>query len=291
MLLGALEAGGTKMVCAIGDENFNIFDKISIPTRNPQETIPQIYRYFHDKNIEALGVGAFGPVNLNRSSEMFGCILDSTKLAWRHYPIRKILMDCLRVPVGLDTDVNAACLGEVTVGSAKGLDPALYLTIGTGIGAGIFVNGRMLHGMLHPESGHIYLMRHPEDKFTGICPYHKNCFEDLASGPSIQKRWGKKVIDLADNKEVWEMESYYIAQALVDYIMLLSPEIIILGGGVMNQTQLFPLIHKKVKEMIGGYLNTDRLNDMEHYIVPSALSGNQGIIGCLQLAKLSLEDK
>jgi fructokinase len=277
------------MVCAVGDEKLNLLDKITIPTGDPETTIPEVIRYFQDKKIEALGVGAFGPIDLKVSSESYGCILDSTKLAWRHYPLRKRLIEDLGIPIGLDTDVNAACLGEVAKGTAAGYDPVVYITIGTGIGAGIYVNGRLLHGMLHPEAGHIYLMKHPEDPYSGNCPYHKHCFEDLAAGTAIEKRWGKRAAELADCREVWELESYYIAQALVDYIMILSPELIILGGGVMNQRQLFPLIRDKVRVLMGGYVNTRRMADLDSYIIPASLGGDQGIIGCLRLARQSLE--
>ncbi len=290
MVFGALEAGGTKMVCAIGDENLHILDKIMIPTTDPENTMPQIIRFFKDRGIAALGVGAFGPIDLKQSSKSYGCILDSTKLEWRHYPLRRRLIESLKLPIGLDTDVNAACLGEVTKGCAGAYDPVLYITIGTGIGAGIFVHGKLLHGMLHPEAGHIYLMKHPTDHYNGNCHYHRNCFEDLAAGTALQKRWGKKAEELAGCEEVWELESYYIAQAIVNYIMVLSPEIIILGGGVMKQRQLFPLIREKVKTLAGGYIHTRQLAELEHYIVPASLNHDQGIIGCLQLAKLSLQE-
>lgn len=285
MLFGALEAGGTKMVCAVGDENLKIIDKTVISTTNPEETISQICSYFRNKNIAALGVGAFGPVNLDPKSDRYGCILDSTKLAWRHYPLRNKLMNSLQVPIGLDTDVNAACLGEVTAGNGRGHDPVIYITVGTGVGVGIYVNQGLLHGMLHPEGGHIILKRHPEDNYSGNCHYHKDCIEDLAAGPSIEKRWGKKADQLTDREEVWELESYYIAQALVDFIMLLSPEKIILGGGVMKQSQLFPLIREKVIQLAGGYIRTNSMENIESYIVSAGLGGDQGIVGCLQLAK------
>lgn len=289
MLFGALEAGGTKMVCAVGNENLEIIDKISIPTLDPETTIQQITNYFKDKKIASLGIGAFGPVELNSKSNRYGYILETPKLAWRHYPLRNMLMNSLQVPIGLDTDVNAACLGEVTAGRGKGYDPVIYITVGTGVGMGIYVNGGLLHGMLHPEGGHMSVIRHPDDKFKGSCIYHKNCIEGLAAGPSIEERWGIKGDRLAARDEVWELESYYIAQVLVNCIMLLSPEIIILGGGVMKQTQLFPLIRAKVKELVGGYIKTDRIADLDNYIVPAGLDGDQGIVGCIQLAKNALK--
>lgn len=283
MLIGALEAGGTKMVCAVGTEDGRILEQVSIPTTTPEDTVPKVVGYFKDKKIAALGVGAFGPVDVDPRSETFGFILDSPKLAWRHKDLLGGLREALKVPVGLDTDVNGSCLGEVAYGCARGLDSVVYMTVGTGVGVGVWINGGLLHGMLHPEGGHILLSRHPEDPEGGVCPYHKNCLEGFASGPSIEARWGKKAVDLKECSQVWEMESYYIAQALVDYILLLSPQKIILGGGVMHQTQLFPMIRSHVKEMLGGYIHTKELQDMDHYIVPASLKDDQGIMGCIRL--------
>ncbi|MCB7317922.1 ROK family protein [Lacrimispora sp. 210928-DFI.3.58] len=289
MLIGALEAGGTKMVCAIGKEDGTILEQVSIPTTTPEETIPKIIAYFKDKKIDALGVAAFGPVDVKPGSETYGYILDTPKLAWRHKDLLGDLRKELDVPIGLDTDVNGSCLGEVTYGCAKGLDSVIYITIGTGVGVGVWVNGKLLHGMLHPEGGHILLTRHPEDPDGGICPSHHNCLEGFASGPSIEARWGKKAIELIDKPEVWELESYYIAQALTDYIMILSPQKIILGGGVMHQEQLFPLIRGKVKELVNGYINTKELADIDNYIVPASLHDDQGIMGCIKLGLDALE--
>lgn len=283
MLIGALEAGGTKMVCAVGREDGSILEQVSIPTTTPEETVAGIVDYFKGKDIVALGVAAFGPVDVKPQSPTYGQILDTPKLAWRHFDLLGALKKELDVPMGLDTDVNGSCLGEMTYGCAKGLDSVIYITIGTGVGVGVSVGGKLLHGMLHPEGGHILLSRHPEDPNGGVCPYHKNCMEGFASGPSIEARWGKKAVELVDRPEVWELESYYIAQALVNYIMILSPQKIILGGGVMHQEQLFPLIRRKVKEMIGGYLNTKELTDMDNYIVPASLHDDQGIMGCIKL--------
>ena len=288
MLIGALEAGGTKMVCAVGREDGTILEQMSIPTTTPEETLPKIVSYFKDKEIQALGVAAFGPVDLDTSSDTYGYILNTPKLAWRNKDLLGGLKE-LGVPMGLDTDVNGSCLGEMTYGCAKGLDSVIYLTIGTGIGVGVGINGRPLHGMLHPEGGHILLNIHRDDPKGCICPNHKNCFEGLACGPSIEARWGRKAAELADRAEVWELESYYIAQALTDFIMILSPRRIILGGGVMHQEQLFPLIRAKVKEMIGGYLDTRELKDMDSYIVPASLHDDQGIMGCIKLGLDALE--
>nr|WP_024836724.1 ROK family protein [Clostridium sp. 12(A)] len=283
MRLGALEAGGTKMVCAIGNENGEIFERVSIPTESPDVTMPKLIAYFADKEIEALGIGCFGPIDLNRNSETYGCITTTPKLAWKNYNIVKAFQDALSVPVGFDTDVNGSALGEATWGITKGLPNSMYITIGTGVGTGIITNGGLLHGMLHPEGGHLLLSRHPKDSFEGTCPYHKNCLEGLAAGPAIEARWGEKGTQLADRKEVWELEAYYIAQALVDYIMVISPQRIVIGGGVMHQEHLMPLIREEVKRQLAGYIDTKELSDIDQYIVLPSLNDNQGIMGALKL--------
>lgn len=288
MLFGALEAGGTKMVLATGNENGEILDRASIPTEAPSETVAKINDYFKNKNISALGIGSFGPVDLDRASKTYGYITSTPKLAWANYDLVGNIQKVLNVPVGFDTDVNASVLGEVTWGILKGLPSGIYITIGTGVGLGVYMNGSLLHGMLHPEAGHLLLPRHPEDTFEGNCPYHPNCLEGLASGPAIEKRWGKKAFELADNPAVWDMEAYYIANSLVSYILTLSPHRIVLGGGVMHQEQLFPLIRQKVAELLNGYIKTPQIADIDHYIVPASLNDNQGIMGCIQLAKLEL---
>ena len=290
MRLGAVEAGGTKMVCAIGDEKGNIEERVSIPTKTPEETIPLLIDFFKQRNIDALGIGCFGPLELNKKAEKYGYITTTTKLAWRNFDFLGSMKKALQCPVGFDTDVNGSVLGEVTFGQAKGKSCALYLTIGTGIGAGIYIEGKLLHGMLHPEAGHVLITRRETDTYGGKCPYHKNCLEGLAAGPAIEGRYGKKAVDLAEEEDVWDLEADYIAQALTGYILTLSPEIIILGGGVMHQMQLFPLIRKKVTEYLGGYVNTEELSDMEHYIVPASLHDDQGIMGCLELGRKALED-
>ncbi len=280
------------MVCAIGDENGRISDRISIPTTIPEETVPKIVDYFKEKEITALGIGCFGPIDLRRESPTYGYITSTPKLAWRNYDIVKELKKALHVPVGFDTDVNASLLGEATWGIAKGKSVAMYITIGTGIGAGIMAEGNLLHGMLHPEAGHIPIRPHETDiekGFTGVCPYHKYCFEGLATGPSIEKRWGEKGAKLAGKKEVWELEAHYIAEAVYGYILTLSPQIIILGGGVMHQKQLFDLIRKNVVEMNAGYIRTKELEDIGNYIVPCSLNDNQGIMGAVKLGLMELE--
>lgn len=289
MIFGALEAGGTKMVMAIANENGEIIEQKSIPTETPAITIERIIRYFQDKYIDALGIGSFGPINLDRNSEKYGFITSTPKLEWANYDLVGNLKRALNVPIGFDTDVNASVLGEATWGCLKGLPSGIYITIGTGVGVGIYENNQLLHGMLHPEGGHILLSKHPEDSFEGVCPYHPNCFESLASGPSIEKRWGRKAYELKEHDEAWELEAYYIAQGLVNFILTLAPYKIVLGGGVMQQEQLFPLIRKEVVRLINGYIQSPQYDDIDNYIVAASLDGNQGIMGCIQLAKQEIQ--
>lgn len=284
MRIGGIEAGGTKMVCAVGDEQGNIEEKIIIPTQTPQETMSKILDFFQKKDIEAIGIGCFGPVDLNRKSETYGYITKTTKLLWVDYNIVGIVSQALKVPVGFDTDVNSAMLGEAIWGAAKGIENAIYITIGTGIGVGVYINGTLLHGLVHPEAGHVLLQRHPGDTYSGYCPYHKDCAEGLAAGPAVEQRWGKCGIELADRKEVWEMEAYYIAQAVTDYIMTYSPEKIILGGGIMRQKQLYDMVRKQVLELLGGYIASDSiLKHIDEYIVAPKLEEEAGIKGALYL--------
>lgn len=288
MRLGGLEARGSKMICAVGTEDGVLLDQTIIPTRGPKETMEDVIAYFRDKEIEALGIASFGPVDVHKNSPTYGHILDTPKEAWQRYDLLGTIRDALQVPVELETDMNGACLGEMTFGCAKGLDSVVYVSIGTGIGAGIAVNGQLLHGMIHPEAGHMLLRRHPRDGYEGICPFHATCFEGLASGPAIAERWGRPAEELHNNATVWEMESHYIAQAMVNLILIMSPRVIILGGGVMKHEALFPMIRKRVKKILNEYLDTEELQDLDKYIVPASLKGNQGVLGCIELARRAL---
>ena len=282
---GSLEAGGTKMVCAIGDEQGNILERISIPTLAPENTMPAILDFFKNKNISALGIGCFGPVDLDKKSPTYGYITTTPKLAWRNYDIVGVCEKELGVPVGFDTDVNGSALGEATWGCTKDLDNSIYITVGTGIGVGVIIDRKPYHGMLHPEGGHIFLARHPQDPMErGVCPYHELCLEGLASGPAIAARWGKPGAELADRKEVWELEAYYLAQAICSYIMILSPERIIVGDGVSHQEQMMPMIRAEVQRQMGGYIQAKGMQDLDSYIVLPSLNDNQGIMGGLKLA-------
>ena len=284
-LYGALEAGGTKMVCAIGDENGNILERISIPTRTPAETMGPMIDFFRGKGIRALGIGCFGPVDLKKGSRTYGYITSTPKLAWQNYPIVAEFEKALGVPVGFDTDVNAAALGEATWGCTRDVENSIYITVGTGVGVGVIIGGKPYHGMLHPEGGHILLARHPDDPMVGSgCPFHENCLEGLAAGPSLEKRWGIKGAVLTGRKEVWQLEAYYIGQALADYILILSPERIVLGGGVTHQEGLLALIRQETAKQLAGYIRTAAIDHLDSYIVGVSLNDNQGVMGAVKLA-------
>ena len=284
-LYGALEAGGTKMVCAIGDENGNILERISIPTRTPAETMGPMIDFFRGKGIRALGIGCFGPVDLKKGSRTYGYITSTPKLAWQNYPIVAEFEKALGVPVGFDTDVNAAALGEATWGCTRDVENSIYITVGTGVGVGVIIGGKPYHGMMHPEGGHILLARHPNDPMVGSgCPFHENCLEGLAAGPSLEKRWGIKGAELTGRKEVWQLEAYYIGQALADYILILSPERIVLGGGVTHQEGLLALIRQETAKQLAGYIRTAAIDHLDSYIVGVSLNDNQGVMGAVKLA-------
>lgn len=285
MRFGALEAGGTKMVCAIGNEKGEILERVSIPTRTPEETVPDMLDFFRGKGIAAMGIGCFGPIELDKTAPNYGSITTTPKLAWQNYPIVRVFREALGVPVGFDTDVNAAALGEATWGCTRDVANSLYITVGTGVGVGVILEGRPYHGMMHPEGGHILLSRHEKDPMEGsFCPFHRNCLEGLAAGPALEKRWGKKGVELEDFPEVWELEAYYIGQAVCNYIMLLSPERIVVGGGVLHQQQLLPMIRREVERQLAGYIRTKELSDLASYIQGVSLQDNQGVMGCIRLA-------
>lgn len=289
LCIGALEAGGTKMVLAVGMPNGEILERELIPTAEPARIVPKIITWFADRRIDALGVGAFGPTGVNPELPSYGRVLSTPKQGWVNYDFLGVLLANLKVPIGYDTDVNAACLGEVSFGAARGLKNIVYLTIGTGIGAGVLLDGKLLHGMLHPEAGHIPTGREKNDPLMeSACKYHTFCLEGLAAGPSIEKRWGLPATELEDKTEVWELEATYLAKALATYVLCYSPQRIILGGGVMKQIQLFPLIRQKLTDILNGYITTPEFDAMDSYVVASGCGGDQGILGALTLGVQAL---
>ena len=292
MRIGAIEAGGTKFICGIGNEQGIIEDKISFPTGEPERTLEQVISYFEHNNVDSIGIGTFGPIDINPSSPSYGCVTTTPKPGWANYPFLTSLKKVFDVPFGWDTDVNAAALGEAMWGSAKGLDSCIYYTIGTGIGVGVFAEGRLVHGLVHPEGGHLLIRRHPEDRFAGTCPYHGDCLEGLAAGPAIEKRWNMKGGDIPADHMSWAMEAFYIGQSVTASILMFSPKKIVLGGGVMHQKQLYPLIRTEVQSNLNGYVSVKAvLDNIEDYIVPPVLGDNAGLCGALALGLQAIEDK
>ena len=291
VLLGALEAGGTKMVCATGYADGTVVESEQIPTREPAETMKDVAAWFADKGIAALGIGAFGPTAVDPASPRYGQILETPKTAWRYFDLMGSLREPLGVPCGYDTDVNVACLGEVTFGCAQGLDTVVYLTIGTGVGAGVLSGGKLVHGMMHPEAGHVRLVRDPRDPLTtdSACPFHENCLEGLIAGPGIAKRWGgKSASEMAGDAEAMDLLAGYLAQALYTYILCYSPQRIIIGGGVADHTPIIELARPKVAALLNNYIVTPEVADLDSYIVGNSLEGKQGVMGCLELARRAL---
>lgn len=288
---GGIEGGGTKFVCALGTGPDDLRVTMSFETGAPEATIDQAIAFFlqqqrEEGGLEALGIGIFGPVDVRPASKSYGRMLRTPKPGWSDVDILGPFQRALGVPVVIDTDVNAAALAEWSWGAAQGCDPALYLTVGTGIGGGAVVGGRPLHGLLHPEMGHIHVKRHPEDSFAGLCPFHGDCLEGMASGPALERRWGATAETLPPDHVAWDLEAYYLAQAVTAYIYSLSPQRIVLGGGVMRQPGLLSAVREKVRDMLGGYvwseLATDRIDE---YIVAPALGDRAGVLGALALAR------
>ncbi len=292
-MYAGIEAGGTKFNCIVAENPKHIIAEKRIATTEPEITMQKVYEFFRTSmqqeniKLQAIGIGSFGPLDLDPTSSMYGAITSTPKIAWRNYNIKKAIETALEIPAVLDTDVNAAALGEYLWGAGKGKQSVLYLTIGTGIGGGIIIQGEPLHGMLHPEMGHIYLpISSDEGAFRGICPYHGNCFEGLASGPALQAQWGVEAEELAEDHPAWKREAHIIAQALCNYICILSPHIIILGGGVMQQKQLFPLIRSQVQTLLNGYVQAPSIiNNIDSYIVPPGLGNRAGVLGAIGLAQ------
>lgn len=289
---GALEAGGTKFVCAITDDNGQILAEKRLPTQDPTGTLNAACQFFREgfESLgppKALGVASFGPVELNKSSPRYGHIGKTPKAGWSHTDMAGALKREFGCPVGFDTDVNAAALAEHRWGAGRGVANLAYVTVGTGIGAGIIVNNTPIHGLMHPEIGHIHPRRHARDsEFKGVCPFHGDCLEGLASGPSVVARWGAELSQLPPDHVQWEIEADYLGQLCAQLTATVSPERIVLGGGVMSHERLFPAIRSRLKHWLAGYIDrAEVLGDAEQYIVPPALGNRSGVLGAVVLAQ------
>ncbi|CAM3181836.1 ROK family protein [Paenibacillus lupini] len=284
MRIGAVEAGGTKFVCGVGNEYGVIEHSVSFPTEQPEVTLGKVIDYFRENQVEAIGIGSFGPIGLHSGNPQYGFVTTTPKPGWANFDFLGTLKQQFDVPYGWDTDVNAAAYGEAVWGAAKGLQSCLYYTIGTGVGIGVYAEGQLVHGLVHPEGGHVPVKRHPDDHFRGLCPYHGDCLEGMAAGPALEARWEQKGDQLPADHRAWEMEAYYIAQSITGAILMLSPQKIILGGGVMKQMQLFPHIQEAVKRNLNGYVSAAEITEnIDRYIVPPGLGQQAGLCGALAL--------
>ncbi len=292
VLYGALEAGGTKFVCAVGRGPQELVAETRFPTTTPQETLRQAIEFFRSYDVAAIGLASFGPLDLDPSSPSFGSITTTPKPGWAWTNLLAYLRAAFNVPVVVETDVNAAAFGEYAwVAENRALDSLAYFTIGTGIGGGFIVRGQIVHGLTHPEAGHIRIPHDRQrDPYSGSCPFHGDCFEGLACGVALAARWGQPAEVLPDDHPAWVLEAEYIALALVSVICMLSPQRIILGGGVMQRAQLFPRVRRRVRELLNGYIVSPQLvGDLETYLVPPALGKRSGVLGAMALARRLVE--
>lgn len=290
-LFGAIEAGGTKFVCAVGTGP-NDLQEVRFPTTTPEETLGKAVDFFRPfrQDLVSIGVGTFGPVDLNLSSDTYGHITSTPKKHWSHTDFIGTLRKEFDIAYGFDTDVNAAALSEAKWGAGNGLSNLVYITIGTGVGAGVLAGGKLVHGLVHPELGHMFLPKHPDDNFAGNCPSHGDaCFEGLCAGPAIEARWGKPGFELGEGHPAWELQAHYVATALVNIICTLSPEKIILGGGVMDQEHLLVKIRAKTLALLNGYVQHPALLDgIDSYIVRPGLGNKAGVLGSMLLGSCLL---
>jgi fructokinase len=284
---GGIEAGGSKWECAVGTGPADLRATETVPTTTPGETIDRVVAFFEREGpVDAIGIGSFGPVDSKPSSPTWGHITTTPKPGWAGADVAQEIRRRLSVPVAFDTDVNAAALGEHCWGAARGVDTFCYITVGTGIGGGGMVGGKLLHGLVHPEFGH---MRIPHDRdadpFPGVCPYHGDCWEGLASGRAVEARWGRPAEELTAD-EVWELQARYLALGLVCVICVLSPERIVMGGGVMARPGLLPLVRHAVTELMNGYLDQAAMSvGIADFITPPALGSRAGMLGAIALAE------
>ena len=288
-MFGAIEAGGTKFVCAVGSGPDDL-ETIQIPTTSPEATIGAAVAFLAGRaggELQAVGIASFGPLGLDPDSPSFGHITSTPKLEWRNFDLAGAVRRALGVPIGFDTDVNGAALGEARWGAAKGLADFVYLTVGTGIGGGAVVGGRVIHGLVHPEMGHIRLPHdRARDPYPGICPYHGDCLEGLASGPSMEARWGAPASELPPEHPAWLLEAHYLALGVASFVCTLSPRRIVLGGGVMQQAHLFGLVRAELLELLNGYVQAPEITErVSEFVVPPLLGPRAGVLGALVLAE------
>jgi fructokinase len=294
-IYAGVEAGGTKFVCAVGTTK-QILSTVTIPTSNPDETMSKVLAFFEKQRSElgdfsGLGVGSFGPLDLDPESRTFGYIGKTPKLNWSNFDLISAFRS-LNCPIGIETDVKAAGLAEATLGGGRNKKVVLYVTIGTGIGVGVIFGKKCFRGRSHPEIGHMIIPQDSSDSdFTGVCPYHENCLEGLSSGPAIEKRWGVPLSKLPIDHPAQSLQSGYISALCANLILSFSPEIILIGGGVMKAPALLDKVHGNVLRLLGGYISSvETLDDVKSLIKTPELGDQAGIFGSLLLAERALSE-
>jgi fructokinase len=289
-LFAGIEAGGTKFVCGVGTGPEDLVQS-TIDTGSPratlESTIETIRSLAAGRPLDAVGIACFGPICLDPDSPAYGCITSTPKPGWQNTSIVQPIREALGVLAAFDTDVNGALLGELRWGAARGLEDAVYLTVGTGIGGGILSGGRLVHGLLHPEIGHLRIPHDLErDPYPGCCPFHGDCWEGLACGPAIAARWGVPARDLPAGHPAWDLEAHYLALGIANLVVTLSPRRIILGGGVLSHAPLIALVQAGIRSLLADYIRRPELGSgIEAYVVPPSLGKNSGVLGAIALAE------
>ena len=289
-LFGGIEAGGTKWICAVGTGPEDIRERARIETTTPEVTLRAVLEFFRQTQerhggLTALGIACFGPVDLRQDSPTWGFVTETPKPGWAGTDVAPFLSRELDLPVAFDTDVNGAALGELTWGAGRGLESLVYVTVGTGIGGGLIVGGEPVHGLVHPELGHVFLPRHPDDTFAGICPFHGDCLEGLASGPAIEKRWGRPAPELPEDHPAWDMEAFYLGTLAANLTLTVSPQRIIFGGGVNEAPGLLHRARQRLVAALASYVQSPALTDgAETFLVSPELGAAAGICGAFELA-------
>lgn len=284
---GSIEGGGTKFVCAVGTGPGDLARAITVPTTTPNETLGRAVEFFTEHGpLDAIGIAMFGPLALDPTTPDYGHVRKTPKPGWSGADVVGVFAEALGIPIGFDTDVNGAALGEGRWGAGRGVDTFVYVTVGTGIGGGGIVAGKPIHGLIHPEMGHLRIPREPHDPFPGRCPFHGDCLEGLASGPAIEERWGRRAEDLGSDAEAAvDIEAFSLGHAMANLVLTLSPERIILGGGVMHLPGLLEATRLRMLESLGGYVDSPALEGAaEGFVVAPELGDRSGIAGGFVLA-------
>ena len=280
VLYGAVEMGGTKTDLAVGTSFADMSDRHRFPTSDPDSTIDQIAGFFANHEVDSIGVASFGPIDLDRSSSRYGTMLFTPKPGWTGTPIHERLQSQTGVPIVLDTDVNGAAVGEGRWGAAQGMDNFAYVTVGTGIGAGVVVHNKTIGGVRHPEMGHIAVSPMDGDRHQGSCPYHGGCLEGMAAGPALESRFGRPET-WAGNDEVVTLAVHYVAQGLLNLVYTVGPERIIVGGGVSGLPGLHDRLRDRLNVLLAGYPETP---DLDLLVSKPGLGDRSGLAGALVLA-------